>query len=238
MKYLIVFKYDGTKFHGFQRQNTMKSVQKTIEDALSNLLNEKVVIKGSGRTDAGVHANYQTASFDTNRKLCNKDIKNLNKTFNKEIVIFKYKLVSDDFHARFNVVKKRYVYKIYLGKNEKLDGYYYQFLKKLDINKMKSVAKILEGTHDYRNFVSGKRDDYVSTIFSIKLRKYGKYLFISFVGVGFYRYMVRHLVGAILDVGKCRVDCDVVKDMLDDISVHKNLSVVPACGLYLDKVFY
>jgi tRNA pseudouridine38-40 synthase len=238
MKYLIKIRYDGTKFHGFQRQNNVRNVQGSIETILSNVLKEKIVIKGAGRTDAFVHALCQCASFDVSKKITLKDKLKINKILGKDLKIYKYKVVSEDFHARFCVKEKTYLYKINVGAyNLKKTGYYYQVKLNLDYQSMLDACHILEGTHDYRNFVSGNRIDYTSTIFSIKLKRKKDTILLYFRGIGFYRYMVRHLVGAILDVGKKRITLEQLQDLLD-CKIIKSSSVVPADGLYLINVKY
>ena len=238
MRYLIKFSYDGTKFHGFQRQNDVKNVQGTLENVLSKVLGANILIKGSGRTDAGVHAIMQCAHFDYEGKINNSDIDKINILLNNEIVINKICNVKNDFHARHDVKEKVYVYKINNGKYKKeYEGYYYQIKYDLDIKKMKKASKLLIGTHDFHNFVSGYRDDYTSTIYKIKIKKYKDIINFKFVGIGFYRYMVRHLVGALIDVGRGKVDIHVIENMLDK-NIDKKLSVVPADGLYLEKIKY
>lgn len=238
MRYLIKFSYDGTKFHGFQRQNDVKNVQGTLENVLSKVLGANILIKGSGRTDAGVHAIMQCAHFDYEGKINNSDIDKINILLNNEIIINKISNVKNDFHARHDVKEKVYVYKINNGKYKKeYEGYYYQIKYDLDIKKMKNACKLLIGTHDFHNFVSGYRDDYTSTIYKIKIKKYKDIINFKFVGIGFYRYMVRHLVGALIDVGRGKVDIHVIENMLDK-NIDKKLSVVPADGLYLEKIKY
>ncbi len=237
MRYLIRFKYDGTKFHGFQRQNDVKNVQGMLETVLSKYYGEDIVIKGSGRTDAGVHALDQCAHFDINKTANKKDKNELNKLLNNEIVIKKMNPVSDSFHARHDVKSKTYVYKIYTGSPLKeYDGYYYQLKANLNYKKMKKASKVFVGTHDFRNFVSGPRDDYRTTIFKINMKKRGPFITIRFTGIGFYRYMVRHLVGALISVGKDKSDALVLENMLINPSLNKNLGVAPAEGLYLKKI--
>lgn len=238
MRYLIKFSYDGTKFHGFQRQNDVKNVQGTLENVLSKVLGANILIKGSGRTDAGVHAIMQCAHFDYEGKINNSDIDKINILLNNEIVVNKICNVKNDFHARHDVKEKVYVYKINNGKYKKeYEGYYYQIKYDLDMKKMKKACKLLIGTHDFHNFVSGYRDDYTSTIYKIKIKKYKDIINFKFVGIGFYRYMVRHLVGALIDVGRGKVDIHVIENMLEKNN-NKTLSVVPAEGLYLEKIKY
>ncbi len=238
MRYLIKFSYDGTKFKGFQRQKEYKNVQGTIEKVLSNYFKEEIIIKGSGRTDAKVHALNQGAHFDITKKVTNKEIKEINKLFNHEIKINSIRQVKDDFHARYNVIEKTYQYKIYIGKDKSKEGYFYQINYDLDINKMRSAAEIFIGTHDFQNFVSGNRDDYITTINSIKIRKAKNIVIFTFKGIGFYRYMVRHLVGALIDIGKGKVEKEVLISMLNNPKIDKKLNVAPAEGLYLIDIKY
>ena len=239
MRYLIRFSYDGTKFHGFQRQNDVKNVQGTLERVLSDVFESDIVIKGSGRTDAGVHANGQCAHFDIDKKITKEDINIINRILNDEIVIKSYKLVRNDFHARHDVKRKKYIYKLNIGDFDKTkEGYCYQKRLKLDFFLMKRAMKLFVGTHDFRNFVSGPRLDYTTTIYKTKIKRKGDMVLFEFVGIGFYRYMVRHLVGAVIDVGRGKAKVSDVERMIENPLVEKNLSVVPAEGLYLVEVKY
>lgn len=239
MRYLIRFSYDGTKFHGFQRQNDVKNVQGTLERVLSDVFESDIVIKGSGRTDAGVHANGQCAHFDIDKKITKEDINIINRILNDEIVIKSYKLVRNDFHARHDVKRKKYIYKLNIGDFDKTkEGYCYQKRLKLDFSLMKRAMKLFVGTHDFRNFVSGPRLDYTTTIYKTKIKRKGDMVLFEFVGIGFYRYMVRHLVGAVIDVGRGKAKVSDIERMIENPLVEKNLSVVPAEGLYLVEVKY
>ena len=239
MRYLIKFSYDGTKFHGFQRQNDVKNVQGTLERVLSDVFESDIVIKGSGRTDAGVHANGQCAHFDIDKKITKEDINIINRILNDEIVIKSYKLVRNDFHARHEVKKKKYIYKLNIGDFDKTkEGYCYQKRLKLDFSLMKRTMNLFVGTHDFRNFVSGPRLDYTTTIYKTKIKRKGDMVLFEFVGIGFYRYMVRHLVGAVIDVGRGKAKVSDVERMIENPLLEKNLSVVPAEGLYLVEVKY
>ena len=239
MRYLIKFSYDGTKFDGFQRQNDVKNVQGSLEHVLSDVLESDIVIKGAGRTDAGVHAITQCAHFDVDRKIKKEDINIINRLLNGEIKIKKWQVVNSNFHARHDVKRKKYVYKLNIGEFDKdKEGYYYQIKYKLDFSLMKRVMKLYVGTHDFRNFVSGPRIDYTTTIYKTRIKRRRDTVFFEFVGIGFYRYMVRHLVGAILDVGRGKAKVVDVERMLENPLIIKSLSVVPADGLYLVDIKY
>lgn len=235
MKYMMVISYDGSKFHGFQRQNNVRNVQGYLEECISSILNENTIIKGSGRTDAGVHAYYQVVHFETNksvRKLKSK----LNKLL-KDVKIKKIKRVNDDFHARHSVKSKVYLYKIDLS-NKRNSNYYLRINIKLNISKMKKAAKIFIGTHNFENFVAGFRENYTSTIKNIKFYKINNILYIKFSGYGFYRYMVRNLVGALLEVGKNKLTEEELFDILNNKDNKKRLPTSSPNGLYLYKINY
>ena len=235
MKYMMVISYDGSKFYGFQRQKNVRSVQGYLEKELSNILEENIVIKGAGRTDKGVHAKYQVIHFETN-----KNIDNLKHKLNKILIdlkVKKIKKVYKNFHARHSVKNKTYLYKVALS--NKLDSNYYLNINyKLDILKIKKTSKLFIGTHNFKNFVAGERDNYVSTILNIKIYKIGNVLYFKFKGIGFYRYMIRNLVGALLEVGKGKANINIIKTMLDNYDIKKSLPTSSPNGLYLVKINY
>ncbi len=235
MRYIIILSYDGSKFHGFQRQKDVRNVQSELEKYLSLFLKDKVLVKGSGRTDAFVHAYNQVVHFDTSN-----NIKGLKKYLNNNIDginIKKIRKVSNTFHARHSVLEKTYLYKIDLS--NKLDSNYYLKVKyNLDINKMRDTSKVFIGTHNYKNFVAGKRDNYDSTIYDIKIYKRSNILYLKFRGKAFYRYMVRNIVGALIEVGKNKIDKEVIINMLNNPDIEKRLPTGSPKGLYLYDIKY
>ena len=239
MSYLIKIAYDGSKFYGFQRLNEEVTVQKTLEEALTKINKQSVVIKGAGRTDRGVHANLQCASFTLDINIdCDGLKEALNSLVKPYIYVKEVVEVSDDFHARFDVTKKRYVYKINLGEyNPILNDYVYQSPYELDLDMMREVAKLYLGAHDFRNFVSGERDNYDCIIYDIDFDIRDDILMITFEGKSFYRYMIRNLVGAMIEVARGKIDLDYVREMLDS-KEEKTTFTAPANGLYLDFIEY
>lgn len=235
MRYLLIVSYDGSEFHGFQRQKNAKNVQSELENALSKLYNEEIKIKGAGRTDAKVHAYSQCVHFDSPKK-----IKNLKRKLNSSLNYIKVKKiinVKNDFHARYSVKEKIYIYKLSLN-NKDNSKYYGIYYGNLNFKAMKEVSKIFEGTHNFKNFVAGYRDDYESTIFKVSMFRFRKKIYFIFKGHGFYRYMVRNIVGAIIDVGKSKVTRNDIQSMLDNYTVDKRLSTAKAEGLYLKAIKY
>lgn len=239
MKYLITISYDGSKFLGFQRLNKGSSVQKELENALSKINKSPIEVKGAGRTDRGVHASGQKVSFDLSIDIPSERLKNaINSLLSDYVYVKDCKVVEDDFHARFNVKKKKYVYKINLGEyNPIIADYAFWCPYKLDISKMKKCSKLFLGVHDFHNFVSGERVDYTAIIYDIKFKKKKNILEISFIGKSFYRYMVRNLVGAMIEVGRGKETLDKVKEMLKGAE-NRSLFTAPACGLYLEDIEY
>ena len=239
MYFLIEISYDGSKFFGFQRLNDERSVQKVLEEALTKINKNVVSVKGAGRTDRGVHANGQCVSFKLSVDIDEIGLKRaLNSLVKPNIYVKNVMKVDNDFHARFSVKKKEYVYKINLGEfSPQIDDYVYQCEYKLNIDKMKNVAKLYLGVHDFHNFVSGERDDYTCIIYDIRFTQEGDILNIHFEGKSFYRYMVRNLVGMMIEVGRGKDDIVKVEKMLNTEEIIPAYTA-PACGLYLEKIEY
>jgi tRNA pseudouridine38-40 synthase len=239
MSYLIKIAYDGSKFYGFQRLNEEVTVQKTLEEALTKINKQNVVIKGAGRTDRGVHANCQCASFSLDINIDSEGLKEALNSLVKPYIYIKDVIeVDDEFHARFDVTKKRYVYKINLGEyNPIMNDYVYQCPYELDLDLMREVANLYIGGHDFRNFVSGERDNYDCIIYDIDFDIKNDILSITFEGKSFYRYMVRNLVGAMIEVARGKISIDYVREMLES-KEEKTTFTAPANGLYLDFIEY
>lgn len=239
-RYLITVSYDGSKFYGFQRLKDQNTVQKRIEDALSKINKSPVVIKGAGRTDRGVHAMRQRCHFDLNIKIDAGRLKTaIDNAVGEYISIKECKKVDLDFHARFCVKRKEYLYKINIGEYEPtLEDYTLQINYKLNMTKMRECAKVFVGEHNFASFVCGKRDNYNGTIYSIKIKKIDNMIYINFVGKSFYQYMVRNLVGAILEVGKGKAEVIEIKKMLDSEEENVVIPTVKPNGLYLIDIEY
>ena len=240
MKYLITVSYDGSKYYGFQRLNDLPSIQKELEDALSVINKDKVYVKGSGRTDRGVHAIGQRCHFELKCDIpCERLINAINSLLSNYVRVLDCIKVNDDFHARFSVKKKIYKYIINMGKYDVIkQDYLYNYCKKLDIKSMKRASKYLIGKHSYKVFVSGDRDNYNSEIYKIIFKKEKDILTITFEGKSFYRYMVRNMVGALLLVGCGKISIEEFKNMIDSDENKYTYITAPSNGLYLESVEY
>jgi len=240
MRYLMTVSYDGSKYYGFQRLNNKASIQGELENALSIINKKNVEIKGSGRTDRGVHSIGQKVHFDLDVKIPEKRLINaVNSLLSDYIRVTDCKIVSDDFHARFNTLKKEYIYKINMGEfNPKDYDYILQVNRKLNIKEMKKCAKLFIGAHNFKNFVSGTRDNYDCIIYDIDFKVRNNILVIKFTGKSFYRYMVRNLIGTMLDIESKKITLEDIKNALDNPEVGKQFSTALPQGLYLNKIYY
>ncbi len=246
MKYLMTFSYDGTDFAGYQKQPRERTVQKVIEDALKEINNGvAVTISAAGRTDAGVHALNQRAHFEINTKITSDKLrKGLNSLLPLDVYVKKIDEVSDDFHARYNAIGKEYIYKINMGEYNPIErNYVFQYCQKLDLVAMERGLKYLEGEHNFKSFTKTNDEitDYVRKISQTSLIRDSKDLnniIISFVGTGFMRYMVRNMVGLLIEIGEGKRQPEEIITILEKENRTLAGKTAPACGLYLKNVFY
>ena len=239
MRYLATVSYDGSKYYGFQRLNNNPSVQAELENVLCRINKSSVLVKGSGRTDRGVHAKGQKCHFDLDINISPQRLMvAINSMTSPYLKVFDIVVVPDDFHARFNVKRKKYKYVINMGRYDVIkNDYLYNYCYPLNIDIMKDASKFLLGKHSFKAFVSGYRDNYNSEIYDIIFNIDGDILTITFVGKSFYRYMVRNIVGALISVSRGKITLD---DFICMINEEKEYSymTVPAIGLYLESVDY
>ena len=242
----MTISYDGAKFNGYQKQPRKKTVQGEIEKALKQINSLKPVkLVASGRTDAGVHAFNQRAHFDMENDIPLDRLKrSINGLISDSIYIKSIHKVDENFHARFNVKAKEYIYRINMGTYNPIEkDYVYQYNKILDIPEMERALKYLEGKHDFRSFVhiDEEKEDYVREIFQtsiIRDTKNVNQITISILGSGFMRYMVRNIVGTLIEIGEKKYRSEDIIVMLDEKDRKCAGKCAPACGLYLKDVYY
>ena len=244
-KYQVLIEYVGTNFVGWQIQSRGKSIQKLIQTKLSKLLKEKILLIGSGRTDAGVHALEQSAHFE-----CKKEIQNLDKFLksinhfvnNMNVSVINIKKKNMHFHARFSAKQRIYKYVIFnrLSKPsiEKERGWH--IIKKLDISLMKKGAKKLLGTKDFSTFRSSgcNAKSPIRTIKSIKIRATRGRIEIQFKSQSFLQQQVRSMVGCLKYLAEKKWDLKKFDFVFK--SKKRTLCAPPAPteGLFLEKVIY
>lgn len=242
----MTFAYDGSKYSGYQKQPKAKTIQSEIEKALTTINGgKKISIHASGRTDAGVHAYNQKAHFDFEKEMTTEQLKRgINSLIPDDIYVKNIEKVADDFHARFNVKAKEYIYVINVGEYNPIEkNYVYQYNKSLDVVEMERAMKYLEGTHSFKSFTKTdeEKDDYVRTIVQTKLirnMKNANTITLSFLGTGFMRYMVRNIVGTLLEIGEGKLKSEDIIDILKAEDRKKAKKTARPEGLYLKDVLY
>ncbi len=245
-RYFITFSYDGTNFNGYQKQPKVRTVQGEIERALKEISGgKKIEIHASGRTDAKVHALNQKAHFDLELKITpDKLKKGLNSILKEDIYIKTIEEVPDNFHARYNAKGKEYIYKINMGEYNPLErNYVYQYNKRLDVTEMERAMKYLEGTHNFKSFTKTdeEKEDYVRTISQTNILRDLKdvnKITLVFVGTGFLRYMVRNMVGLLIEIGEGKRKSEEIITILKEENRKSGGKTANPEGLYLKNVFY
>lgn len=241
-RFLATIQYDGSHYSGYQKQPDKETIQSRLEEVLTRINKKDVSVHGSGRTDAGVHALGQRIHFDLEVEMSSSQIKKaMNSLLPSNIYVKDVEKVESTFHARFDVKKKTYLYKINLGEYNPIEkDYILQYGKDLDIEKMKEASKELLGEHNFKAFtkVEEEKDSYVRTIYDIQFEKVENLLTIRFTGNGFLRYMIRNLVGTLIEVGEGKRDVSNMKEILKSENRVLAGKTAPACGLYLEKVNY
>jgi tRNA pseudouridine38-40 synthase len=240
----IIIEYDGTRYHGWQRQKEDTTVQGEIEKALSIMTAKQIVLNGSGRTDAGVHALGQAANF-----LCDTDLepgvfqRGLNSLLPEDIVIRECRQVDDTFHARYNVKSKIYHYRIF---NHPLPAainrqYVWSIRKQLDTEAMRFAVSHIIGHHDFKAFegAGSPRAHTTRHVMAADLIDAGNRRFTFRIEAdGFLRFMVRNIVGTMVDVGLGKTLPAEFKQILKSKDRTKAGATAPARGLCLMEVRY
>ena len=242
----LTIEYDGTRFYGWQRQNTTKAyrtVQEEIEKAARKLFGKKVNVIGAGRTDSGVHAEAQVANFKVESKLPIHNVKRgLNSHLPEDIAIISAEEADLDFHARFHAREKLYKYTIINRKTRSPLNSRFAVLVYYDLNfgAIKKATKYLIGTKDFKSFQASKTKtkDSVRSVKNINIVAKPPALEIWIQANGFLYNMVRNIVGTLVDVGRGRIAPEAVKDILSKRHRPAAGATAPAKGLCLVKVFY
>ena len=242
MNYKLNISYDGTGFSGWQIQPKVRTVQKELQDAIRNIFNDKkIIIYGSGRTDAGVHANGQVANFLIDTKMSTMQIKNaINSNLNKDIYINKCESVNKDFNARFSALERKYIYKIcqkYYPINRK---YFWYVNYKIDKNKLEKCARYILGEHDFSFFCKNisRKENNNCTIKKSKWTFDDNLIYYEIKANRFLHHMVRMLVGTMIEVAKDSISIEKFQKMVSTKDIKPRVITCPSHGLYLNKINY
>ena len=243
-KYLIRLTYDGRKFAGYQIQNNARTVGGELLCALKKVFGSVESLAGCSRTDSGVHAKEYYASFSSERFIRNESIPlALNANLPNDIAVLECTTPEPDFHARYSVESKEYVYKIYTARvrDPFLDGLAYHYPKKIDLDLLNNEAKALIGTHDFASFMAAGSDikDTVRTIFSAYFRKTDEDITEFVISAdGFLYNMVRIITGTLLAINENKIRPGALPEIIEGKKRELAGPTAPPQGLYLSKVNY
>jgi len=235
--------YDGTRYKGWQRlPGTDNTIQSKLETTLSRILGEEIQVSGSGRTDAGTHAQGQVANFHYSGTMPSGEIlKQLRAYLPEDIGIYSCRDVSERFHARLNAKMKTYCYRLWNSESPCVFDrrYVYTDPRPLNLQRMQLAAEAFLGEHDFSAFCahkSGKKSS-IRCIHGLDIRKEGDEIRFYITGNGFLHHMVRIIVGTLLEVGRGEREIDTIPALF---GASRELAGVtlPSCGLCLMEVMY
>ncbi len=249
MNFKLTLQYDGTDFHGWQIQPALRTVQGELTAALTLIDGRDVVVHGSGRTDAGVHAEGQVASVVLQKEITPAKLRAaINGNVGKDLRAIEVETAAEDFHARFSAIEKTYRYRVVIGPviSPFWSRYAIQEARALDLVRMRESAQLFVGTHDWTAFSSVQSDseNKTRTVKSLTIeeasddRTRSRIIEITISADGFLRYMVRSIVGTLLAVGRGEMDAALVKQTIDEGDRSLVAATAPACGLTLVSVCY
>ena len=245
--YKLTLAFDGTAYQGWQRQKTTdRTVQETLEKAISACLKEDVKLTGSGRTDAGVHAEAMAAHFITERPEGIADtggfLRTLNKILPEDIKVYRMDEMELSFHARLYAKGKIYRYQI--DTREKAGvfrrKYACHYTEPLNVDEMRKAAELLTGTHDFSAFTMDKTKEKskVRTVHRIDITEDDGLLTIRYRGNGFLYNMVRIMTGTLIEVGTGKKKASDIPGILESKERKNAGFLAPAQGLIMEKVLY
>jgi len=241
----MILAYDGTEFHGWQKQPGMRTVQDVIEQAARRVVRHQLTVLGSGRTDAGVHAIGQVANFLTTCDIpCDNLRKAIGSRLPKDVSIYHVCEVPLSFRASSSPVRKMYRYTIWNDADRPVSGqlqrYTYHFWHPLDLGAMRTGARVLVGTHDFAAFATqgSKRETTVRTVCHLEIGRHLHEVRIDVVGTGFLYNQVRNIVGTLVEVGRGHWEPRRVAQILAGRDRSQAGPTAPARGLCLQWVKY
>ena len=249
MNFKLLIQYDGTDFHGWQTQAGLRTVQGELVRVVSLLDDREVTVHGSGRTDAGVHAEEQVASVQLQREITPHKLRNaINGNLGHDVRVVFAEVVSDAFHARYSAVSKTYVYRLVHGSvmSPFWSRFAHQEARSIDLESIRGCARLFLGEHDWTAFSAAQSDaeTRVRTVSQMDINSgwdgRGLCHLIEFTVTanGFLRYMVRSMVGTLLAVGRGEIEVETVMRAIREGDRNLAGPTAPACGLTLLRVQY
>ncbi|MBP2645198.1 MAG: truA [Firmicutes bacterium] len=242
-KLKLTVAYDGTAYHGFQRQANAITVQEVLEEKLGKIFGHPITVFGAARTDAGVHAYRQVISFVIYGSIPTEKVPYAAKSvLPGDIVITKAEEVEDDFHARYSAKSKIYQYRLYVSPlpNPFQRNYVWHIRKNLDVLLMHEAIQAVIGEHDFSAFrgAGGPPISPVRTMLAANCRQDHEIIEIQIQGTGFLYHMVRNIVGTLVDVGTGKKTVSDFRNILQGCNRAQAGITAPPQGLYLKEIFY
>jgi len=240
MRYFLEFSFNGSRYHGWQKQPNVNTVQEELNKCLSILLEFDINLMGAGRTDSGVHANQMFAHFDCERIIDSKNIVHkMNSFIPKDILIHSVFQVKEDSHARFSAISRTYKYYISSSKDV-FNPNVHLVHKNLDVDKMNKACQYLIGNKDFTSFSKVNTDTYTNNclITSASWENKGDYTIFTISANRFLRNMVRSLVGTLIDIGLGTIEINEINSIIEKKDRCSAGVSVPAKGLFLYKITY
>jgi tRNA pseudouridine38-40 synthase len=249
VNFKLTIQYDGTDFHGWQIQGELRSVQGELTRAVSLIEGNKVAVHGSGRTDAGVHAEGQVANVELQRDISPEKLRAaINGNVSKDVRVVEAEVVSNDFHARYSVRQKTYVYRIAHGPvmSPFWLRYAHHEMRPLDLGRMTRCGSLFPGLHDWTAFSAAQADVETRCRTITQLEVIERYdergrsamIEIKVSADGFLRYMVRSIAGTLLAVGRGEIDVPFVARAISEGGRSVVGPTAQARGLTLLEVRY
>lgn len=239
----ITIQYDGTNYHGWQIQPNGRTVQGELRRALSILDHRPVTVYGAGRTDAGVHAEGQVANFFFERDFDLRELRDaINGNLDRDIRVLEVIPVSDSFNARHSAKQKTYRYRIWTG--DVISPFAYRFVHHyrtgLDVREMRRASEAIIGAHDFSAFTvaNSEAEDHFRTLTRLDIEETANEISITVSADGFLRYMVRTVVGTLIEVGRGKRIATSVAATLESCDRANAGPSAPANGLTLVRVDY
>ncbi len=239
----VTIAYDGSAYHGWQRQDNAVTVQEVFEKALKGLTGQDITVQGCSRTDTGVHAREYVLSFSLDSTIsCRGIMFGMNSRLPDDIAVLKCEEASADFHARYCCKGKEYEYIIH---NSQVKNPFYRNTAlrcwyPIDEKKLDRAAKHFVGTHDFKAMCSTActKENTVRTIYRFDVRREGDLVIFTVSGNGFLYNMVRIMVGTLLFVNEGKIAEEQIPGIISSLDRKRAGKTVPPQGLYLNKVYY
>ena len=240
---LFTLSYDGRAYHGYQVQKNALTVAEVFQDAVERVFGARLDVTGCSRTDSGVHAKGFCVLLSTEKAIpCEKAVKALNHYLPRDIAVTACQEVAEGFHPRYSSLGKQYRYCIWNApyRSPFWEGFAYHYPYPLDVPLLDVQCRDFVGEHDFSAFCSAGNtvEDKIRCIYACSVRREGQLVVFEVTGSGFLYNMVRIMTGTLLDISQGSIPAGSVPEILASRNRKKAGATAPACGLYLQQVYY